>query len=150
MAWLLALALVAAQALGLAHRIAHGPLPAVPVPQALQVPQTDLARVARAASQAHTAHMAHMAHTPPAAQHPGELQERHGLFHDHESGGVECRLFDQASQADGLVADALPALPPRPPAHAPAAARARRATGAACAYLARGPPALASTGLHAA
>jgi hypothetical protein len=61
-------------------------------------------------------------------------------FDAHEPGGVECRLIDQASHLDVLLAAPWPALPPRVPAPLPAAAHTARTAGATPAYLARGPP----------
>ena len=134
-AWLLALSLLAAQALGLAHRVAHGPLQAFSL---------------AAAHQASQASHAHAVHRRPATQRDSANQGHQGPFDQHEAGGTECRLLDQAAQVEALLVAALPALPPRRPAQVPAAARTLRAAGPACAYLARGPPARVSAGLHSA
>lgn len=106
LAALLTLALLAAQALGLSHRVAHG------------LPHAVLSGVV----------------APAEGQGPA-------LFDAHESGGVECRLLDQATHADALTAAPSPALPPRVPAPLPVGAGAYPAVRAAHAYLARGPPA---------
>ena len=137
-AWLLALSLLAAQALGLAHRLAHGPLQAFPI---------------AAAHQASQASDANAVHRLSATQRDSANQGRQdplGLFDQHEAGGTECRLLDHAAQVEALLVAALPALPPRRPAQVPAAAGTLRATGPACAYLARGPPARVSAGPHSA
>lgn len=164
---LLALALVAAQALGLVHRVAHGPQSPGPGPHGAHAGHAGHAGHAShagyAAHRAHAAHASyaiHAAHTAraaiEAADHTG--CEAHGhlhaeastLFASHEQGGVECRLFDQAAQADGLTAAAWPALPPRVPAPTPTSARAIWLETPAHAYLARGPPALRGAGPQAA
>lgn len=121
---LLALALVAVQALGLAHRVAHGP------------PHSGKAE-ARAGVHA-TGNGAH-AHGEPAS-----------LFGAHEDGGVECRLFEQAVHADALKAEAWQAWPPRVPAPMVACAPASGAGALAHAYFARGPPAGHCAGSRAA
>lgn len=121
---LLALALVAVQALGLAHRVAHGPLHSAK---------------AEAHAGVHTTGNEAHAQGEPAS-----------LFSAHEEGGVECRLFDQAVHADALKVAAWQAWPPRVPAPMVACAPASGAGGRAHAYLARGPPAGHCAGSRAA
>lgn len=61
-------------------------------------------------------------------------------FDDHEAGDVECRLYDQLAQADGL-AWAVPPLPAAGEAPPPAAEALRSARLApSWRHLARGPP----------
>jgi hypothetical protein len=80
-----ALALLAAQAFGLAHRVAHGAEPA--------------------AAPAHVS-------APEVCDHAHEPgQGLAALFdHHHDEGSVECRLIDQAGHADVLPTGALPVL----------------------------------------
>jgi hypothetical protein len=116
----LALAIVAAQALGFAHRVLHAPGHAV-------------------------AHGHHHAHGHDA----GSCDDAHraaptgfagaaGLFDDHDES--ECRLYDQTAQGEGLAAAATPPLdaagPAKPAEHHGAWLLAHQAAGA----LARGPP----------
>jgi hypothetical protein len=115
---LLALALVAVQALGLAHRVAHGPLHS-------------------SRAEAHAGVHAGVHATGNEAHAHGEPTS---LFGAHEEGGVECRLFDQAVHADALKAAAWQAWPPRVPAPTPVWAPAIGAEARTHAYLARGPP----------
>ncbi|MBL8345572.1 MAG: hypothetical protein JNN03_09020 [Rubrivivax sp.] len=125
---LLALALVAVQALGLAHRVAHGPLHS-------------------AKAEAHAGVHAGVHATGSEAHAHGEPTS---LFGAHEEGGVECRLFDQAVHADALKAAAWQAWPPRVPAPMVACAPASGAGARAHAYFARGPPAAHRAGSRAA
>ena len=82
-AWLLAALLLAAQALGLAHRVAHAPgLPAAPA-QATVFAVADVHAHADAEASAHA---------------------------QHEAGSADCRLIDQLAHADALCGDA--SLPP--------------------------------------
>lgn len=118
-AWLLAALLLAAQALGLAHRVAHAPgLPAAVVVQAAQTSQTSQTAVAA------------------PADAPADAQ--------HEAGSADCRLIDQLAHADALCGSAslLPA-PLRAVALSTVAAVPALPRGSAAAYLARGPPASA-------
>ncbi len=126
---LLALALLAAQALGLAHRVAHG-LPQVP-----------------GGGAAGMAAMAPVAAKAAAIDTEEALAE---LFSAHDPGGAECRLLDQAAHADVLAAAAWPALPPRVPTALPPVADTILAGVGVHAYLARGPPAGLRKGLRAA
>ncbi len=120
---LLALALVAAQALGLAHVVAHGPPSSA---GAGDRPGAELGIGAHACAEEST------------------------LFGSHEEGGAECRLFDEATQADALKAAAWPALPPRASTRLSASAPAVVAEAGAHAYLARGPPLAHRAGSRAA
>jgi hypothetical protein len=78
-----ALALLAAQAFGLAHRVAHGAEPAV----------------------AHAHEAAECEHGHGLGHGLTALFDRH-----HDEGSVECRLIDQAGHADLLPVDAPPVL----------------------------------------
>jgi len=127
---LVVLALLAAQALGLAHRAVHGqaqkPGHGTPAAVAKGVLAPAAFEDARAP--------AHAAHVQPSA------------FDTHEPGGPECRLVDQAAHLDVVVAAATAAMPPRVPRPRPPAAEEEARAGSACAYLARGPPAMAGEG----
>ena len=124
----LALLLLAVQALGLAHRIAHGPvLPALAhASAAVDQPSSDIWGHARAAvAPAHSAH-----------------EHNHGPSHDHDhDASAECRLFDQLlGQVDVLPVSELP--PPLPAPAVQQLARSNQATGRATTapYQARAPP----------
>lgn len=113
---LLACALLLAQALGLAHRIVHGPqlggLPAVSQPAAVNAAGTG------------------------AGVADGFFAQ---LFAAHQADS-DCRVFEQLSHADTLPAVpllALPALAPLPPL---AAAAAGRFICLLLPFQARGPP----------
>lgn len=86
-AWLLAFALVAAQALGLTHRVVHGP----------QAP---------AATALHAEHAHPPGHAGHAHDHGGIAQ----LFSGHDDNS--CRLYDAAGHdaAPGVPALAVPTL----------------------------------------
>lgn len=123
-----ALCILFAQALGLVHGIAHGPIHANVGAQAAQ------------AVGAHTEvpHHAHPGHAPGNAQvAPGTLET---LFPQHED-AEDCRLFDALGQQPG----AAMAGPVPPPAVPPCMQRLRRLEGAfvarwATLFDARGPP----------
>ena len=121
-AWLLAALLLAAQALGLAHRVAHAPGLPGPV-------------VAHA--------MAFSAAGPHAHSHGRADDHAHAHAH-HEAGSPDCQLIDQLAHADALCGSTSlsPALP-RGGAIGAAAAVPVLPHGSAAAYLARGPPASA-------
>ena len=121
LAVLLTALLLLSQGLGLLHRVEHLPsrgvasLTAPTAPTALTVADGSVATQA--------------------------LHAGHGVFATHEAGGAECRLLDQLTHADALLADALP-LPAGLPGvaaavHAPAEAGRRHEAR----YLARAPPA---------
>lgn len=115
--WLAAallLALLWAQALGLAHRTAHGPVPALAV----------------AAVAVH-----HHEHRGPQADA--------GLFGHEQDQAAQCRLFDQLALGEPLAPSAtgVVAEPPRAPA-VPARDRVARAS-ATTVYEARAPPSFA-------
>jgi len=135
-ATLLALALLAAQALGLAHRVAHG------LPHASR---SAVAAVDATAGSAATEASADSAVTEHAAAPIDAAEVPTAHLSSHDPGGAECRLLDQAAHADALAASAWPALPPRVPAPLPAVAGTVLAGWGVHAYLARGPP----TGLRA-
>ncbi len=111
-AWLLAAALLLAQAAGLLHR--HTPLPAGPAESAGALASAPVEPAAPADS--------------PWA-------------HDHRSDSPDCRLIDQLAHADALCGDPVASLPPLVLADtesAPASALLRAAAPAL--YLARAPP----------
>ena len=109
--------LLLAQTLGVLHGVAH---PARPV--AAQGPS----------------HMAEATPAPARAELGSALIA--ALFGAHDDGGVDCRLFDQASHADLMPPLAAAALPPAP-ADVPELTHAASALCAqASGYLARGPP----------
>jgi hypothetical protein len=95
--WLLAIALVAAQAFGFMHRVVHGP-------------QADLAH-AYAAEQAHDAHELNAAADTADASHDHHHASAwlSALFAGHYDDST-CRLFDSLSQdtAPGVPTAALP------------------------------------------
>jgi hypothetical protein len=117
--WLLAGVLVVAQAVGLAHRVAHGP----------------------AFASGHV--QSHVHGEDCDAEHAGKAALAHAspFDHQHEPGSAECRLLDQATQADSLVAAWLPAQVPLAPLPCPRGGADRLVAFEATAYLARGPPA---------
>ncbi|MBL8343000.1 MAG: hypothetical protein JNL30_16155 [Rubrivivax sp.] len=145
LAWMLAAVLVAAQALGLAHRMLHGAGPA--------------------GVHAALAH-AHDEQCEPGEQarpdQPGQVPGQPGLhdpwstdaaqarepFSEHLPGSEQCRLLDHAAQADALAA-ALP-MPALAPANTQGARPALRPLmgGSAAGYHARGPPPAALTQLQ--
>jgi hypothetical protein len=129
--WALVLALLAAQSLGLAHRLLHG------------APADD-AGTSRPATLA--AGPVYVALAAPLHRHAdGERcdprQAHADPWHDHEAGSAECRLVDQLAHAD--LCSAAPVQPPLAPAGErwamPGAAAEPPARGCAH-YLARGPP----------
>jgi hypothetical protein len=117
-AWLLAALLLAAQALGLAHRVAHAPgLPAAASAQATVLASADVHAHADADAAAHA---------------------------PHEAGSADCRLIDQLAHADALCGSA--SLPPALLSATTLGTLADLPVlplGSAAAYLARGPPASA-------
>lgn len=125
--WGLALALLAAQMLGLAHRVTHGgPADHGPAPSTFSTFSAVSAVSAVSTVSTVSAESAH----------------RHGLFDGHAPGDAECRLLD-ALCADGTTPVAVAALPPRPSTEAPATAQGPAAPRhPVAAYLARAPPAL--------
>ena len=132
----LALLLLAVQALGLAHRIAHGPvLPALAhASAAVDQPSSDIWGHARAAvAPAHSAHEQTQDHSHGYS---------HDRSHDHDhDASAECRHFDQLlGQVDVLPVSELP--PPLPVPAAQQLARSNQATGRAATapYQARAPP----------
>lgn len=141
--WLLAAALVVAQALGLVHRVLH----------ASSLGHGDEQAHGHGHGHGHE-HAHEHAHEQasellivlalPAAQadglSPGAAAAGPLLFDDHVPGGEQCRLLDQAAQLD-LLAGGPPALYPAPTglARGPLIAAAR-AGGSAAGYHARGPP----------
>lgn len=127
-AWLLAVLLLAAQALGLAHRVAHAPgLPAAVSAQA----------AAFAAAHVH----AHADVNADAASAAAATASAHG---QHEAGGADCRLIDQLAHADALCGgDGLPPPLLRTSTIGTWADVPALPLGSAAAYLARGPPASA-------
>jgi len=114
-AFLLVLALLAAQGLGLAHRVAHGAPLLAGGPGGAGAAVASLPDDGRAL----------------------------GFDSPHEPGTAECRLVDQTAHADALPVAALPALPPRVPAPLPVRLDAQDGEARTQAPLARGPPAFA-------
>jgi hypothetical protein len=161
LAWLLAAALVAAQALGLAHRVLHGPAPATAQLHAHGHAQARGHGHAHGDAHAHAHARAHAhAHAHAHRRAPGPLHRQSSapdeldectlpssalasagtLFDDHAPGGEQCRLLDHAVQADWLPAALPPATAaPRGLIKAPPPA-APRSGGSAAGYHARGPP----------
>jgi len=129
----LALLLLAVQALGLAHRIAHGPVLPALVQASGTVDQSDSDI---------------WGHAPAARPAALAEQGQQGHIHDHphdrtrdSDTSAECRLFDQLlGHADVLLAAVLPLPLPTPAVQQ--LARANLATGRAAAvpYQARAPP----------
>jgi len=129
-AWLLAVLLLAAQALGLTHRVAHAPgLAGATVAQATASANVFAAATASALEAA------------AAAESAGAPAHAHSHF-PHEAGSADCRLIDQLEHADALCAGVClsPALP-RAAVTGAAATLPAVSAGGAAAYLARGPPA---------
>jgi len=147
-AWWLVALLLAAQALGLAHRVAHAP----------GLPGGALAHAAAAAFAAAPGHsagraVAHVQRSGTAFAHgdsgAGSVAEitadsGAGAHASHEAGSAECRLIDQLAHADALCGSVgLPPAPLRTADTGKAVARPALPVGSAAAYLARGPPASA-------
>jgi len=117
LAFVLALALAAllllAQGLGLLHRVEH----ALPAPATVST----------------GAGGSVVTHAQPAD---------HGLFGNHQSGDADCRLLDQRSHAEALLAAPLPLLAGPPPTLAAMQAPAMAGRRHEARYLARAPPAV--------
>lgn len=108
-------ALLLAQGLGLAHRVAHAPI--------------------ALALEAH-------AHEDHAHEEHAHEEHAQGFDAQHDEGSAECRLVDQAGHGDAAAAPPLPAAVV-PPAGREARSAARPTAVAkadARAYHARGPP----------
>lgn len=121
-AWLLALLLLVAQGLGLAHRVAHAP---------------GLVHAGAAVPAFAAGH----GQGPDRCESHGHARASALAAAGHEADTPECRLIDQLAHADGLCTAAWAAAP-APQAsgmHDTAPAAAPRA-GSASAYLARAPP----------
>ena len=126
-AFVLAVALVAVQLLGLAHRVVHA--------DRAQLGATTTSAVAVGAEPAPAAVRASHAHR-------GAGSWLLAVFAGHDPGG-DCDAFDQMSHADVVfavvpAASSLPAATPACPAHA-----AWQVAAQAQGFLARGPPAFA-------
>ena len=143
-AWLLAALLLAAQALGLAHGVAHAPgLPGAAAAHAAAVFSADLHAHGDGAARAHSEGTAG-AHAEGAAD---AHAHGHGAIgaaagSHHEAGSADCRLIDQLAHADAMCGSA--GLPPellRTAATGAAVDLPSLPAGSAAAYLARGPPA---------
>jgi hypothetical protein len=133
--WVLVLALLAAQTLGLAHRVLHG---VVPAPEGASVPAamatTPVAGTGAFAFAAPLHWHADGERCDPSEAHADP-------WHDHDAGSAECRLVDQLAHADlcGAVPLQLPLAPTGERWTMPGAAADPPAR--ACAdYLARAPP----------
>ena len=135
-AWLLAALLLAAQALGLAHRVAHAPgLPGAAAAHAAAVFSADLHAHGDGAAGAHAEGTAGV-----QAHGHGAIGAAAGSH--HEAGSADCRLIDQLAHADAMCGSA--GLPPellRTAATGAAVDLTSLPAGSAAAYLARGPPA---------
>ena len=135
-AWLLAALLLAAQALGLAHRVAHAPgLPGAAAAHAAAVFSADLHAHGDGAAGAHAEGTAGV-----QAHGHGAIGAAAGSH--HEAGSADCRLIDQLAHADAMCGSA--GLPPellRTAATGAAVDLPSLPAGSAAAYLARGPPA---------
>lgn len=132
----LALLLLAAQALGLAHRIAHGPaLPAsAPASVAMAQPSGDIwGHTSAGLTQIH-------AHAPDW-YHLG-YDQGHDDSHEHGPGSAaECRLYDQLlGHADVLLASVVPPTLPTPAVRQWAGVAQVISRAAAAPYQARAPP----------
>lgn len=128
--WVLAGLLLAAQALGLAHRVEHAPGSLQRLQAASLASLPSLAEVAPAAASAQWG--------APHTAAPGTLD--HGLSR-HQAGDADCRLVDQLTHADALCpAPAGSAAMPPPPRLAPAPAARLALRPAPAAYQARAPP----------
>lgn len=148
--WLLAALLLAAQAFGLAHRVAHAPgLPGAVhaespgLPGALHADAPGLPGAVHADSPG-LPDRPHFSAAFAPGVHDCEHPHHHGAaspLAGHEAGSAECRLIDQLAHADALFGSAVlpPLLAPEATALAAAALPARPQGGAA-AYLARAPP----------
>lgn len=132
------LALLLAQALGLAHRVvhdtAHAGLP--PTERATASDFRDFSGAVDIGALPWALHGSHGLADPEA--HDCETAD--GLFDSHEEGSAECQLLDQLAHADVLLASVIAA-----PAVLPAAVRLSLPTGAAqgrhsAVYEARAPP----------
>jgi hypothetical protein len=118
-AWATAFALLCAQALGLAHSVAHA-----------HVHESALAR----ALQADCDERGH-GHDRHAHDHGPGLFDAH-----HEEGSPHCLLFDQLAHADGLIGAAAPAQFAAPEASFTDAPTQPRREPCGSGYHARGPP----------
>lgn len=153
LAALLVLALLAAQALGLAHRAVHGlgsgfghghGASAAVAPEHVGDPahsaRSGSARWGHAFHASHAAHESHAGHASHSAHAAHAAEAAPTAFDTHEPGSAECRLIDQAAHLDVLLAAATTAMPPRVPGLRPAEAEEDACSRGVCAYLARGPP----------
>lgn len=130
----LALLLLAAQALGLAHRVAHGPalLASASASAAMGQPSGDIWGHASAGlTQAHT-----------LADDGQDHDHDHGHGHDHGSdSAAECRLYDQLlGHADVLLAALVPTALPTLAVQPWAGVAQVISRAAAAPYQARAPP----------
>jgi hypothetical protein len=116
-AWATAFALLCAQALGLAHSVAHA-----------HVHESALARALQADCDEH-------GHDGHAHDHGPGLFDAH-----HEEGSPHCLLFDQLAHADGLIGAAAPAQFAAPEASFTDAPTQPRREPCGSGYHARGPP----------
>lgn len=118
LAWVLLMALLAVQTLGVLHRIAH----------------VDVARLQATAAESAVAGRTDVAESPRVSRGWPSA-----LFAGH-AGGRDCDAFDQMSHGDAAVATALD-LGTSPPAMAPDVDHpAWHLAAQACGFLARGPP----------
>jgi hypothetical protein len=117
-AWAGALALLFAQALGVAHAVAHA-----------HAHDTALARALQADCDG------------PAHDHAHDHDHDHNLFDaHHDEGSPHCLLFDQLAHADGLVETGVAASFAAPDASFTDAPTQPRRERCGSGYHARGPP----------
>jgi ABC-type Zn2+ transport system substrate-binding protein/surface adhesin len=121
--WAAALALLFAQALGLAHAVAHAP--------AHETVQSKLARALQADCDEH----AHAHEHEHAHEHDHNVFDAH-----HEEGSPNCLLFDQLAHADGLTDIGVATSFAAPDASFSDAPTPPRRERCGCGYHARGPP----------
>ena len=114
LAWMLACALLFAQALGLAHRVLHADAPAHAHPESLRSAEDD---------------SSHGVASGPSA-----------LF-DHHEGAPDCRLFDQLASGDALPCVPQLAAFDAPPSRAMGLPSWPAQAAITTAFQARGPPA---------
>lgn len=121
-AWAAALALLFAQALGLAHAVVHAHAHEAALARALQVDCDE---------------------HDHAHAHAHDHAQGHSLFDaHHDEGSPYCQLFDQLAHADGLTAPPTDWTFAPPAADFAAAPPAPQHATCGCGYHARGPPLL--------
>jgi hypothetical protein len=148
--WLLAALLLAAQAFGLAHRVAHAPglsgafhADSPGLSGAFHADSPGLSGAFHADSPG-LPDLTHFSAAFAPGAHDCDHPHHHGLatpLSGHEAGSAECRLIDQLAHADALFGSPeLPLLLAPQATVLVAAAVPARPQGDAAAYLARAPP----------